>query len=138
VADACRKRTGTALFTRDIKPANIIINERGQAKVLDFGLATIRGKNIDAKTKVATARTVKAKSGAIMGTVPYMSPEQVRANRLDAPHGYLQFRRDALRNVLRKPTFARDTDAETISAILRDEPSWADIPAELQRSCKSV
>ncbi|HZE70490.1 MAG TPA: protein kinase [Pyrinomonadaceae bacterium] len=130
VADALQEAHRHRIIHRDIKPANIIINERGQAKVLDFGLAKF-AENIDAKTKVATAG-LSSKSGAIMGTVPYMSPEQVRANRLDARTDIFSFGAMLYEMSCGSQPFARDTDAETISAILRDEPSWADIPAELQ------
>jgi len=108
---------------------------RGQAKVLDFGLAKF-AENIDAKTN-RHCRTVK-QIGRDYGNSSYMSPEQVLANRLDARTDIFSFGAYALRMSCGSQPFARDTDAETISAILRDEPSWADIPAELQPIVQKV
>ncbi len=116
---------------RDIKPANIIVNDKGQAKVLDFGLAKFAAENLEAMSKNATADEL-SKSGAIMGTVPFMSPEQLRGKRLDARTDIFSFGAMVYEMSCGRSPFARETDAETISAILRDEPSWAELPGELQ------
>ncbi len=116
---------------RDIKPANIIVNDKGQAKVLDFGLAKFAAENLEATSKTATAE-VLSKSGAIMGTVPFMSPEQVRGKRLDARTDIFSFGAMLYEMSCGESAFVRETEAETISAILRDQPSWAELPGELQ------
>ncbi|MGH9961101.1 MAG: serine/threonine protein kinase, partial [Pyrinomonadaceae bacterium] len=127
VAGALEEAHKAHIIHRDIKPANIIVNDRGQAKVLDFGLAKFAAENLEAKSKVATANPL-SKSGAIMGTVPFMSPEQVRGKRLDSRTDIFSFCAMLYEMSCGRQPFAREGDAETISAILRDEPSWAEIP----------
>src|SRR6266446_6291199 len=130
VADALEEAHAHGITHRDVKPANIIINDKGQVKVLDFGLAKFT-ENLEAKSKIATDKP-SSKSGSIMGTVPFMSPEQVLGKRLDGRTDIFRFGAMIYEMSCGRQPFARDTDAETISAFLRDEPSWEDIPDELQ------
>ncbi len=131
VADALSEAHAHGIIHRDMKPANIIVNEKGQAKVLDFGLAKFTVENVEAKSQVITAK-LSSKSGAIMGTVPFMSPEQVRGRRLDARTDIFSFGAMLYEMICGCSPFARETDAETISAILRDEPFFGEIPVEIQ------
>jgi len=82
IADALDEAHVHGVIHCDVKPANIIINDKGQVKVLDFGLARF-SEDLDARNKTTTAR-LSSKSGAIMGTVPLMSPEQGRGKTLEA------------------------------------------------------
>ena len=121
---------------RDLKPENVIVTRDGLVKILDFGLA----RQAPALLGGATAATIPQETtpGTVLGTVGYMSPEQVRGESVDARSDLF-----ALGSVLyemlsgRRP-FARDTTAETMTAILREDPadftpSRADVPAALDR-----
>src|SRR5258705_1272197 len=87
VADALAEAHAHAIIHRDIKPSNIIITRRGQAKVMDFGLA----RSIGPLEGEAETQTMLTAPGTILGTLPYMSPEQVRGEQTDETSDIFSF-----------------------------------------------
>jgi serine/threonine protein kinase/Tol biopolymer transport system component len=106
---------------RDLKPENVFITRDGRVKVLDFGLA----KLIDQEDSHASGTALTSPAtlpGMVMGTVGYMSPEQVRGEPIDARSDIFSFGAVLYEMLTGKRAFKRDTSAETMTAILREEP----------------
>lgn len=103
---------------RDLKPENIFITSEGRVKILDFGLAKLNPQFAgDGPTfKMAT------QPGIVMGTVGYMSPEQVRGEAVDHRSDIFSFGTILYEMFTGSRAFQRDTSVETMSAILKDEP----------------
>ncbi len=113
---------------RDLKPENIFLTHEGRVKILDFGLATAAGPDVDSDPQEGatidmSADTRLTEPGTVLGTVDYMSPEQVRGLPTDARSDLFSFGSVMYELVGGQKPFSRETAAETMTAILREEPA---------------
>jgi len=110
------------IIHRDLKPDNLFITKDGRVKILDFGLAKLTQADPGSNPSMATVTHGGTEAGVVMGTAGYMSPEQVRGMALDPRSDIFSFGAILYEMLSGKRAFHGDTPADTMSAILREDP----------------
>jgi len=138
IADGLAAAHGKGIVHRDLKPENVFVTSDGRVKILDFGLAQVK-MPIEEDAETATLTPAGTVAGTVLGTMGYMSPEQLRGEPSDARSDIFAFGCVLYEMLSGKAAFLRKSTAETSAAILNEEPERVSstgtvLPAEVERS----
>src|SRR3984893_3017453 len=127
IADGMAKAHVAGVVHRDLKPENLMVSRDGLVKILDFGLAKLVSPDTDTNPRLdlETVSTSQTNPGAVLGTLPYMSPEQANGLPVDFRSDQFSFGSLLYEMVTGKRAFPHQGAAQILAAILRDQPEAA-------------
>jgi eukaryotic-like serine/threonine-protein kinase len=123
IADGLSEAHAAGIVHRDLKPENIMVTPAGRAKILDFGLSRATGFQTGAGVPTDLDGQTQTESGLLVGTIPYMSPEQARGSPTDFRSDQFSLGLILYEMAAGTPAFRRDMPAQTLEAITNEEPT---------------
>jgi Tol biopolymer transport system component len=142
IAEALEAAHEQSIIHRDLKPANIKLRPDGAVKVLDFGLAKALESAPGMRSDVTASPTVTTPAmtgmGVMLGTAAYMSPEQAKARSADKRSDLWAFGCVLYEMLTGKRAFEGEDVTDTLAAILRGEPDWTALPANVPAAVRTV
>ena len=136
IGDALEAAHAKNVVHRDLKPGNIKIKPDGTVKVLDFGLAKIGGTPALESENSPTISMSATQAGVILGTAAYMSPEQARGQTVDKRADIWSFGVVMYEMLTGRRLFKGQDVSETVASVIKDQPTWDDIPPHVRRLLK--
>uniref|UniRef100_Q01RF2 non-specific serine/threonine protein kinase n=1 Tax=Solibacter usitatus (strain Ellin6076) TaxID=234267 RepID=Q01RF2_SOLUE len=141
IADALAAAHAAGIVHRDLKPANLMVDRLGRAKVLDFGLAKMTASAAvatDEETRTLAVTQLQTEEGVIMGSIPYMSPEQAEGRPVDARSDIFSFGAVLYEMITGRRAFGGESRVSTLAAVVEKDPVppseiAAGTPPELER-----
>jgi serine/threonine protein kinase len=139
MADALSSAHERHIVHRDLKPANVMINSEGRVKILDFGLAKLRGETrVSDESAVSTVDVDMTREGFVVGTIPYMSPEQAEGREIDPRSDLFSLGTVLYEMATGERPFGGDSQSEIVTAIANETPLPAaqkrpELPEDLDR-----
>ncbi len=135
IADALSRAHAAGIIHRDLKPGNIMVDEHGLVKVLDFGLAKLTESAPLGEDEPTRTLKPATEEGTILGTVAYMSPEQAEGKRLDARSDIFSFGAVLYEMLTGRRAFQKESKTSTLGAIIHKEPEplGAEVPHDLEK-----
>jgi len=138
IADALDAAHERGIVHRDLKPANIALTGEDAVKVLDFGLAKADGSDGAGEQRAESPTTLATSDGVLLGTAPYMSPEQARGKAVDKRADIWAFGCVLYEMLTGTRAFGGETISDSIAAILSREPDWSRLPAQTSPSVRKL
>ncbi len=135
IADALAAAHDKGIVHRDLKPANLKFTPQGAIKVLDFGLAkavSVRSA-LEDRSIVATETIGPTQAGMILGTAPYMAPEQAQGKPANKQADIWAFGVVLYEMLTGRNPFQGDTVTDTLASVIKEQPDWDRVPAKMRR-----